>query len=221
MSTQTTTQSAPKVRLILLFASAGLISGLVAVWMSNNAPSDWMFWLGVGLVFWLALAFGLTGAIGMRWIQMKISLIRGLLTAVILAAAFPLAFLIMLESTFLYNEIYRIVFTRQWQNRGTSPANEGIYIGLVIAAVVSALLISIGIQVLTRKWFSRGFYLMIIASISTVVISIVGNNLIGEMWGSSPGWDPVVLIVGQTLFGGVCGYWLLNNVPVGHAADGG
>jgi hypothetical protein len=208
MSKQTTQDFSARV--IVLFVSSGLISGVLTVWMSQLAFLGWLFWPGTGLVFWGCLMLACAVGRNIGWIRLEAPLNRRLISALIVAGTFPLAFLTMLAVTFLYSELYRVLFSVQWQRRATSPANEGILIGLIIAGVFSAVSVSLALRLLVQRWISRGFWLMLFGGIFTVLISIATSKLFGKLYGHPVGWDSMLLIVGETLFGGVCGYWLLR-----------
>lgn len=211
MSKQTT--QASSARVIVLFLSSGLISGVLTVgmgWLSYPAFLEWVFWPGVGLVFWGCLM--LAGAIGssMGWIRFEAPFKRRLLSALIVAGTFPLSFLTMLAVASLYSELYRVLFSIQWQRSTTLQEEEGILIGLIIAAVLSAVLLSLALRLLIQRWIRKGFWLMLLGGICAIAFSIATGALLSKLYGHPIPWDSMLLIVGETLFGGVCGYWLLR-----------
>jgi hypothetical protein len=197
-------------KVIVLFLLAGLASGLMTTWLAYHAGSEWVFWSGVGLVFWGTLILSLTSARLIGWLQLRPPLNRCLVSALIVAGTLPLAFWTALEVTFLYSQLYKKLLPAQWQRRTTSPGDEGIYLGFVIAALLSAVLISLALRLLAQSWERRAFWLMLIASVATFPISIATSALFGRLYGHSVGWDSILLILGETLFGGVAGYWLLR-----------
>jgi hypothetical protein len=197
-------------KIIVLFLSGGLVSGVLTVWMSYIAYLGWAFWPGTGLVFWGFLLFAGAAGRSIGWIRFEAPLTRRLLSGLVVAGAFPVAFLIMLECAFLYNELYRQLFPVQWQGRSTSPADEGILIGLIVAAIISAVLVSLAVRLLVQRWISRGFWLMLLAGVFAVPVSIAASQLFSKTQARPVGWDSILLIVGETFFGGACGYWLMR-----------
>ncbi|MDQ1637728.1 MAG: hypothetical protein QOF62_1067 [Pyrinomonadaceae bacterium] len=187
-------------KVLALFLVVGLSSGLlsisVAVW------SKAWGWVGLGAILAAGLLVSMIIAAGLKWIPLKASLRRALFATLIIIAAYPLAVLVMLGSAFFYDSLYAARF-------GGPDVTDGIIGGLYPAAIVGAILVSLALRVLTRKWDRQAFVLMIVAGVATIPLSTAIAGLIGE-----PNWHLVLFPVGEAFFSAVCGYWLVRASPV-------
>jgi F0F1-type ATP synthase membrane subunit c/vacuolar-type H+-ATPase subunit K len=187
-------------KVVTLFLVVGLSSGLISIFVATLSKT-WG-WVGLGAILAAGLLVSMIIAAGLKWLSLKPSLWRSLFATLIIIVAYPLAVLVMLGSAFLYDSLYAVRF-------GGPDVTDGIITGLYPAAIVGAVLVSLALRVLTRKWEGQAILLLVIAGLLTVPLSEAIALLIG-----SRNWHLVLFPVGEALFSAVCGYWLVRASPV-------
>jgi len=194
---------------VALFFITGLGSGLVSVGLIVSSLFPALGWVGIGAVLLPALLLSTIIAVRLSWLSLKLSVPRCISAGLLVVAAYPISVLVMLESASLYGSLYAVLLPLRWHERlnaGDGPdANEGIIIGLFVAAIVAAILISIALQVLTQKWNNRVTLLMMVAAVVTIPLSDFIASIIGER-----NWHLVLFPVGEAFFSALSGYWLVR-----------
>lgn len=194
-------------KVVGLFFVMGVVSGLLSSFIGSLSVA-WM-WLGLGAILLLGLLISITVASRLRWFSLSFSVPRYISAALIVITAYPVSVLVMIGSSLLYGRLYGVLFSDRWHQRfysGDDPAvNEGIIIGLYPAAIVGAVLVSLALRVVTKKWDKHVLLLLMIAGVGTIPLSQATAFLIGER-----NWQLLMFPVGEALFGAVCGYWLLR-----------
>jgi len=198
-------------KVVTLFLVMGLGSGLLSILVATLSKT-WG-WVGLGAIVAPGLLISMIIAARLRWLSLNWSVPRCLSAALIIVTAYPVSVLVMIGSALLYGRLYAVLFSDRWHERfysGDDPAvNEGIITGLYPAAIVGAVLVSLALRVLTRKWDRQAFVLMIVAGVATIPLSTAIAGLIGE-----PNWHLVLFPVGEAFFSAVCGYWLVRASSV-------
>jgi hypothetical protein len=194
-------------KVIFVFSAGGLAAGVLTVLISHFTP--WVVWAGVGIVFLFGLTISFVIACEQGWLSVRASRTRYLISAIVVIASYPIAFLAVFESVFLYHWVYRALLPAEWQER-LSHETESFYIGLLLAAVLSAILISCALKLVTGKWDGRVVALLIIAGVTAIVMSFAIAAIIRHIDRNSFYEYPVLFILGEAFFGGLSGYWLLR-----------
>lgn len=198
-------------KVVVLFFIMGLGSGLLSIFIGSLSVV-WM-WLGVGAILLLGLLLSIIIARRLGWLSLVWSGPRSFFAALIIVVAYPISELVMIGGSILYGRLYEILFSISAQERlsiGDNPSGrEGFFIGLALAAVVSAVLVSLALKVLTRKWDKGVMFVLITAGLVTIPLSQAIAALIGEL-----NWHLVLFPVGEAFFSTLCGYWLLRAGPV-------
>lgn len=198
-------------KVVALFLVVGLSAGLLSIFVATLSKT-WG-WVGLGAILAPGLLISMIIASRLRWLSLKWSVPQYLSAALIIITAYPVSVLVMIGSAFLYGRLYAVLFADRWHERyysGDDPTvNEGIITGLYPAAIVGAILVSLALRVLTRKWDRQAVVLMIVAGVATIPLSTAIAGLIGE-----PNWHLVLFPVGEAFFSAVCGYWLVRAGPV-------
>lgn len=192
------------IKIVLLFALGGIISGLLTIILSHLTV--WVIWLGVGLVFLFGLATSYAIARRQQWILVDVSPGYHLLSALIITVSYPTAFIVMLLGTMLYDFFYRVSFPDKWAQRVSSGDfdNGNFAVGLMIAAAVSSFHMSYALKLITKRWYRDGLGLFILAGLVTIPLSRSLSSLFGD-----PNSFLYLLPVGQILFSALFGYWLV------------
>lgn len=212
--------TARHVKLISLFLAGGGGSGLVTIFLISITP--WTLWLGVGLLYLLGLGVSLHLARKLGWLRMRTTVKRYNTSALIIVLAYPVSVLVMLESLSLYDRLYRVLFAESWERRastGGSPETEGFYVGLLMAALVSASLVSIALRLVSGKWDNRAFVLMLLAAAVTVPLSLAILSLIRSMQIYAGDGFSVMFVVGEASLAAVSGYWLSRQTGISTRPD--
>lgn len=189
-----------------LFFIIGLGCGLVSAVIASLS-STWG-WLGLGVVFSLALFVSGTISSRLKWICLDLSFQRVVSAALMIVAAYPLSVLVMITGQQAYEAMYAKLFPAEWHERVYSGAFVYTKLPLYLAVVVGAVLVSSALRVLTRKWDEWVILLLVIAGILTIPLSQSLAVLIDE-----PNWHLVLFPVGEALFGVLSGYWLARAGP--------
>lgn len=187
-------------KVVALFLVMGLGSGLLSLFVTTLSKT-WG-WVGLGAILAPGLLVSMIVAARLKWLSLRLSMWRCIFATLIIIAAYPLAVLVMLGWAFSYDQLYAVLL------RGRDP-NDGIITGLYPAAIAGALLVSLALRVLTRKWEKQVMLLLVIAGILTIRLSRAVAALIGER-----NWHLVLFPVGEALFSALCGYWLVRASPV-------
>jgi hypothetical protein len=196
---------------VSLFGCAGLASGVLTVALGHLSPL--IFWFGVSLILTLALAGSLMISQAAGLISVVSSWRRYAISLLIMTVAYPVTLLIAIEVAFLYRWLYKTLFSQQIQNKAADLENDGFYVGLVLAAVLGALLTSAALTVLTHVWSKKIAVLMVMSGVGTLLISTAFRAISVFFLGYFSHEDNTIIIVGDTLFGGLCGYWLVYACP--------
>ncbi len=191
-----------------VFFVGGLMSGIITVVVSYSF--SWVMWLGAGLIFALGLVVNFVVARRQGWVSVSATAKRYLAATLIVVVAYPISVLVMIGGAVLYGRLYEVLFSVQAQERlaiGDNPSGrEGFFVGLALAAVVGAVVVSLALRVLTRKWERRSMFLLVIAGLVTIPLSQTIGSLIGER-----NWHLILFPLGEALFGALSGYWLLRT----------
>jgi len=197
-------------KVVALFLVMGLGSGLLSIFIATLSKT-WG-WVGLGAILAAGLLISMIIAGRLRWLSLRLSVPRCISAALIVVAAYPVSVLVMLGSAFLYGWLYSVLLPLRWRERlnaGDGPdANEGIIIGLFVAATAGAILVSLAVRVLARKWEKQAMLLLVIAGVLTIPLSQAIAALIGER-----NWHLILFPVGEALFGALSGYWLGRASP--------
>jgi hypothetical protein len=190
-----------------LFLVGGFCSGLITAALIHYSTA--VVWTGAGLVFVFGVGASFLLSRTRRWLLLKPSLRQYSIFALTATLGYPLSILIMGAVSDSYVTLYRLLLPNAWQEQlsarqGMAIDDEGIYLGLYCAAVAAAVLVSFALWIVDRRWDGKGFALLIIAGIATV---LVFHNLPAETAYYIEN-VLVLLIVGDTLFTGLCGYRL-------------
>jgi ethanolamine transporter EutH len=192
-------------KIVTLFFIFGLSFGLVTAFSAFITP--FIIWFGAGATFLLGLAASVITARIIGWIFLPATTWRYLIASLLITGAYPVAFAVMLIGATGYNWVYWTIAPEKWKRRsnlGNFPdVDEGFFIGLALAAITSAVLVSLALWVITRKWDRESLALLVIAGIATIPLSSIIAALM-EIWNSLL----VLFPVGEALFGALCGYWL-------------
>jgi len=181
--------------------------------MLLNYATPWVVWAGVGIVFLFGLTISFVIAREKGWVSVRTSWKRYCISASVIVVSYPIAFLTIFWGAELYYRLYRMFFPTQWQERMNKVGwseNEGFYFGLVLAAVLSAILISWALKLVTGKWDGRVVALLLIAGVATIVMSFAIAAIIRHIDRHSYYEYPLLFILGEAFFGGLSGYWLLR-----------
>lgn len=166
-------------------------------------------WLGAGLILALGLVVSFMVARRQGWVWVGATAKHYMAATLIVVVAYPVSVLVMIGGAVLYGRVYELVLPDRSQGRlslGDDPSgSEGFFVGLALAAVVGAVLVSIGLRILTRKWEKQVMILLVTAGMLTIPLSQALATLIGER-----NWHLVLFPVGEALFGALSGYWLLK-----------
>ena len=198
-------------KVLPLFLVVGQGAGLLSIFVVTLSKT-WG-WVGLGAILASGLLISMIIAGRLRWLSLRLSVPQCLSAILIIITAYPVSVLVMIGSALLYGRLYAVLFSDRWHERyysGDDPAmNEGIITGLFPAAIVGAILVSLALRVVTRKWDRQAFVLMMVAGIATIPLSSTIASLIGER-----NWHLILFPVGETLFSALCGYWLIRVSPV-------
>jgi hypothetical protein len=190
-------------RVVLLFSIVGLGSGVLSAILASFF-SPWL-WTAAGSILVLSLLISISIARARGWLSKTPSLGRALSASAVILIAYPISVLTMIGSLTLYHLWLSIALPSVWNehvNAGTEPSSEW---SLNLAAVVGALLVSIALRIITRRFDYVVMPLLIIAAVGTIPAS---QWLARAMQDAN--WHLFLFPVGQTLFSGLSGYWLLR-----------
>jgi hypothetical protein len=199
------------VLVVSLFGCAGLASGVLTVALSHLSPL--IFWFGVSLILTLALAGSLMVSQAAGLISVVTSWRRYTISALIMTVAYPVTLLIAIEVAFLYSWLYKTMVSQQIQATTADLENVGFFVGLVLAAVLGALLTSAALTILTHVWSKKIALFMVMSGVGTLLISTAIRAIFVFFQGYFSHEDNTIIIVGDMLFGGLCGYWLVYACP--------
>ncbi len=208
--------TAKMLKAITLFFVTGLTTGIVTVILSYFF--SWVMWSAAGVILALGLVVSLVVARSQGWVLVRATAKRYLAATLIIVVAYPISVLVMIGGSILYGRLYEVLFSARAQERlaiGDNPSGrEGFFVGLALAAIVGAVLVSLALRVLTRKWEKRSTFLLVIAGLVTIPLSQAIATLLRE-----PNWHLVLFPVGEAFFSALCGYWLLRASPVQEQDD--
>ena len=173
-----------KIKIVILFSSCGLFFGLFTALSAFVTP--YVIWIGAGIFFFLALATGFIIARVNNWFSFPKSNWQYITASLTIIIAYPLALAVMVLGI-----------------TDSSDLNKGFRIGLVMAALVSAILVSKALKIITRKWDKQVVFMLLVGGIVTIPISAG----IAGLMGISNAYL-VLFPVGELIFGGLSGYWL-------------
>ena len=194
-------------KVIALFLVTGLGAGLLSMFIGTLSMT-WM-WLGLGAILLPGLLVSIIVAGRLGWLSRKWSALRCLSAALIIVVAYPISVSVMLGSLLLYESLFSKFFPAQWRDYVDSGSYPSSIWALYLAAVVGAVLVSVALRVLTKRWDKQVLFLLVIAAVVTIPLSQAIASLIGE-----PNWHLVLFPVGEAFFSALCGYWLVRASPV-------
>jgi len=175
----------------LAFLIAGLTAGLLTILLGMVSVMFLVF--GVGALFFLAVMAAI--AITRGWSQLiggpwRYGAAFGMFVAAYVVALF----------TFLVVTRYSVLLGLR-ESTDITQFGADIWIGLLAAALLSAICIELAIYVLTDRWSNSFLVCLISGGFLTVVVTFAAKFLLGEHWSF-----PVILFpVGDALFGWVVG----------------
>src|SRR5205807_8794665 len=91
--------------------------------------------------------------------------------------------------------------------------SEGFYVGLILASVIGALLMSTALRIITGVWVKKAVLLMVVSGVTTIVISSAISWVIASSQGYFTDEPFNIFIIGDTLFATLAGYWLVRARP--------
>lgn len=197
-------------KMIALFLIGGFCSGLITGALIYYAP--FVLWFGPGLIFGVGLSASLLVASARRLITLRASLRQQSISVLIVTIGYPMSILIMVAVSNLYITLYRLLFPSAWQQHLANGqiiaiGDEGFKVGLYLAGVAAAIMVSVALWILTRSWDGKVFTLLAISSFATVFLFY---NFPGPIMNYIDNVS-VLFIFGGTLFTGLCGYWLTRD----------
>jgi hypothetical protein len=135
-------------KVVGLFSLMGFGAGLLSIFIGSLSVA-W-FWVGLGAILLLAFVIGIFVATQRKWLSLRLSVRQGFSAALILVMAYPMSVLVMIGFALLYGRLYALLFSNRWRERyyaGDDPGvNEGIIIGMYLAALVAAILFSLALR---------------------------------------------------------------------------
>lgn len=190
-------------KLLSLFLAVGLGSGLVSTLVASLSLT-WS-WTGLGAILATGLFVSVAVARRFRWLSQDLNVRRCMSAALIVIVAYPISMLVVIAGLIAYESLYAKAFPTEWGQRAYSGDLPYTMAPLYFAAIVAAVLMSLALRVLTRKWLRPLTLLLILGSVLTIPLSQSIAALIGVN-----NWNLVLFPVGETLFGALSGYWLLR-----------
>ena len=194
-------------KVVALFFIMGLGSGLLSIFVTTLSTA--LGWVGLGAILLPGLLVSIIIASRLGWLSLKLNVPRCVSSALIIVAAYPVSVLVMLGSLMLYEWLFSKLFPAEWREHVYSGSYPFSIWSLYLAAAVGAVLVSIALRVLTKKWDKQALLLLVLAGVVTIPLSQTIASLIAER-----NWHLVLFPIGEALFGALSGYWLVRASPV-------
>lgn len=193
------------VRVMVLFFIGGFISGILTMLLGYLSP--WVIWTGVGILFLLGLVISFVIARKQGWLSVTASTRRILAAGLITVASYTVALWVVLFPLWLFYQNFLYTGTSEELSRGGGTA-VGFALGLFAAAAASVALLAVALNVVTRRWDSKVFLLMLLTGVVAILLTFAIAYLF-DIRDSIP----VLFVVGEPLMAALCGYWLLRATP--------
>lgn len=189
----------PALKLLIVFFAGGFLAGLVTVSLAQFAPVVSSVTVSLFLLLGVAASFAVSRKAG--WLRMKPPLGRIIKSSLLVSAAYPISFLILIVV---------------WSFCGVPnrPASEtverldydaGFSVGIYIAGLAGAGLVSLALWVLSGKRDVIVSLAFFAAAISTVALSF-------QFFSSFPAYlnEPslLIILIGDSVFATLSALWI-------------
>lgn len=171
----------------LTFLSAGLIAGVTTVAIGRVWPT--VLIIGVGLLFFVALLAAIT--ISASWSRLRRGLWRYIVGLVICAVAYLSGLFAFSVAAGYLPDLLGVPASSNMSSFGAD-----VWIGLLVANLVSSVCIELFASVITGSWSNRFFLFLTVAGFVTVTATYTAHVLFRQPWA----FFGVLLPVGEALF---------------------
>jgi len=158
----------PRRYLTLLFFGLGSAAGEAAVIIEGQHRG--LLVLGVGALFWLAVAIGAAVSARFGRVRLILSWWRLLISAVITTLAYTTG----IAGVMAGGRLWVLITGRNESLNFHSPPYD-FYFGLALGAIVSALLLTIALRVLGLSDLGRTLAWLVVTGISIAALALVGD----------------------------------------------